>query len=91
MKVLIATIISTPINFPSHKLFLYRKLNELKSGNGILMLKDANNDGRADAQTGFGNYTGTGIAIKNGYLYASSDDEVFRYKFNSYIGPSDGG
>jgi glucose/arabinose dehydrogenase len=31
----------------------------------------------------FGNYGGTGIAIKSGYLYASSDNSVFRYKFNS--------
>lgn len=38
----------------------------------------------------FGNYTGTGIAIKNGYLYASSDDEVFRYKFNANNEIADG-
>ena len=34
-------------------------------------------------QTGFGKYTGTGIAIKNGYLYASSNTEVFRYKLDA--------
>lgn len=62
---------------------IFIKLNELKGGNGILMLKDTDGDGRADNQTGFGNYTGTGISIRNGYLYASSDDEVFRYKFTS--------
>jgi len=58
---------------------VYVKLSELKNGNGILVLKDANNDGRADSETGFANYTGTGIAIKNGFLYASSDSQVFRY------------
>ena len=26
---------------------------------------------------------GTGIVIKNGYLYASSDDDVYRYKLNA--------
>jgi len=62
---------------------VYVKLNELKSGNGILVLKDSDNDGRADSQQGFGNYAGTGIAIRDGYLYASSDEEVFRYRFNS--------
>jgi hypothetical protein len=29
------------------------------------------------------NYNGTGIAIKNGYLYASSDDDVYRYKLDA--------
>lgn len=62
---------------------VYVKLNELKSGNGILVLKDSDNDGRSDSQQGFGNYAGTGIAIRDGYLYASSDEEVFRYRFNS--------
>jgi glucose/arabinose dehydrogenase len=62
---------------------IFVKLSELKNGNGILMLKDPDNDGRTDSQVGFGNYTGTGIAIKDGYLYASSDDAIYRYKFNS--------
>ena len=62
---------------------IFIKLTELKNGNGILLLKDADKDGRADSETGFGNFTGTGIAIKNGYLYASSDDAIFRYKLNS--------
>lgn len=62
---------------------IYVKLNALKSGNGIMLLKDGDNDGRADSQTGFGNFAGTGIAIRDGYLYASSDDEIFRYKFGS--------
>ena len=59
---------------------VYVRLSELKNGKGILVLKDANNDGRADSETGFGNYTGTGVAIKNGYLYASSDQAIFRYR-----------
>ena len=62
---------------------IYLKLNELKGGKGIVKLTDSNNDGKADNQTMFGDYMGTGIAIKDGYLYASSDEEVFRYKFNN--------
>src|SRR5688572_12825675 len=62
---------------------IFVKLSELKNGNGILMLKDPDNDGRTDSQVGFGNYAGTGIAIKDGYLYASSDDAIYRYKFTS--------
>ena len=62
---------------------VYVKLSELKSGNGIILLKDNDTDGRAETQIGFGNYRGTGLAIKDGFLYASSDQEVFRYKFNA--------
>lgn len=61
---------------------IYIKLERLKSGKGILRLSDKNGDGRIDDTTGFGAFIGTGIAIKNGYLYASSNSEVYRYKFN---------
>lgn len=53
-----------------------------KKGFGTVVLFDTNKDGAIDDSTGFGNYGGTGIAIKNGYLYASSDSQVFRYKLN---------
>ncbi len=62
---------------------VYVKLEKLKGGKGIFRLHDSNGDGKADEITGFGNYIGTGIAIKNGYLYASSDEEVFRYKLDA--------
>ncbi|MES2005281.1 MAG: PQQ-dependent sugar dehydrogenase [Bacteroidota bacterium] len=58
-------------------------MGRVAEGKGILKLHDANGDGKSDATTGMGNYGGTGIAIKNGYLYASSDEEVFRYKLNA--------
>lgn len=60
---------------------VYVKLGKLKDGKGILVLRKKN--GKYELINSFGNYTGTGIAIKNGYLYASSDNEVFRYKFNT--------
>ena len=59
---------------------IYVKLEKLKENRGILRLRDTNNDGVADSISGFGNYGGTGIAIKNGFLYASSDDNIYRYK-----------
>ena len=62
---------------------VYVKLERLKDGNGIYKLTDANKDGIAENAIGFGNYTGTGMAIKNGYLYASSDDAVYRYKMEN--------
>ena len=62
---------------------IYVKLEKLKDNRGIIRLRDTNNDGVADSVTGFGNYGGTGIAIKNGYLYASSDDNIYRYKIDN--------
>ncbi|MBS1643052.1 MAG: PQQ-dependent sugar dehydrogenase [Bacteroidetes bacterium] len=64
---------------------VYVKLNfnkRSKYKNAILHLIDTNGDGIMDSIQPIGNYVGTGIAIKNGYLYASSDEEVFRYKLN---------
>lgn len=62
---------------------IYVKLSNAYKGKTIYYLHDNNSDGKTELQTGFGDYTGTGIAIKNGYLYASSDEEVFRYKLNA--------
>src|SRR5882724_323470 len=62
---------------------VYVKLDKLKDGKGIIVLRDANKDGKYEVVKSFGNFTGTGITVKNGYLYASSDEEVFRYKMNA--------
>lgn len=61
---------------------IYVKLASLRGGKGIIVLREKAN-GRAEVQTSFANYAGTGIAIKNGYLYSSSDSVVYRYKLNS--------
>lgn len=61
---------------------IYVKLSKLKDGKGIYRLRDTNGDGLTDDLQGFGDYTGTGILIKNGYLYASSNSGVFKYKLN---------
>jgi glucose/arabinose dehydrogenase len=62
---------------------IYVKMSEARGNKGIIELKDKNGDGIADETSSFGNYGGTGIAIKDGYLYASSNSEVFRYKLNA--------
>ncbi len=67
----------------SEKGDVFVKLEKLKNGNGIYQLKDQNGDGVADSYKGFGNYTGTGIGINNGFLYASSDEGVYRYKMTN--------
>ncbi len=66
---------------PSGTLFV--KLDKLKDGKGIAQIRDTNGDGRADETTYFGSYAGTGMAIQNGYLYASSDTSVYRYKMTN--------
>lgn len=61
---------------------IFVKLETLRNGKGIIRLRDKNKDGVADDSFHFGNYTGTGITIKNGYLYASSDEDIYRYKLS---------
>ncbi len=47
---------------------------------GIYALRDADGDGRADVVQEFGTGGGTGIALRDGWLYHSTDDHVFRYR-----------
>ena len=54
------------------------KLDRLRSGKGIFQLR-ANKNGAYEPVDSFGNFTGTGILVKNGFLYASGDDAVYRY------------
>src|SRR5687768_11780186 len=62
---------------------IYIKIERVRNGKGIIRLRDTDGDGKIDDTSGFGNYGGTGIAIKNGYLYASSNTDVYRYKLNN--------
>ncbi len=59
---------------------VYVKLSRLKDGKGILYL--SKKDGKLSQQLAFGDYPGTGILIKNNYLYASSNDDVYRYQLD---------
>lgn len=56
-----------------------RKIN----GKGIFVLKNIGTNTKLSIIDTFCNYGGTGIVIKDHYLYASSDEEVFRYKLNA--------
>ena len=57
---------------PNGNLFL--KLEKLRDGAGIVLWKDKDHDGVYEDSLLFGNYIGTGIAIKDHYLYASSNN-----------------
>ncbi len=63
--------------------YVYVKLASNKNGKTIVRLKDKNGDGKSDEEIDFGSFKGTGIKVKDGYLYASSDQEVYRFKLNA--------
>ncbi len=62
---------------------IYVKLNQPKDGKGIVYLQDKDGDGVADSTSTFANYGGTGIYLTDGNLYATSDQEIFRYKLDA--------
>lgn len=83
----VATILGTELGATRHLTVsktgvIYAKLSKLKDGKGTVVLRDENKDGNIDKTEMFGDYPGTGITIKNGYLYASSNTGVYRYKLN---------
>lgn len=80
-------VIATDLGTPRHLTIakngdIYAKLKTLKNGKGIYLLRDTNNDGVIDETKLFGNFPGTGIQINNGFLYASSNKGIYRYKMN---------
>jgi len=58
---------------------VYVALRTPAEGGGIAALRDRDGDGTADRVDYFGEHAGTGIAIRDGFLYASSDDAIYRY------------
>jgi glucose/arabinose dehydrogenase len=58
---------------------VYVALREPTEGGGIAALRDEDGDGRADQVEYFGDHAGTGIGIRDGFLYASSDRAILRY------------
>ena len=82
-----ATVIADSLGLLRHMAInkngdIYVKLSFPKDGNGIYFLSDTDHNGSLDKKTGFADYSGTGIRIKNGYLYSASNSAVYRYKLN---------
>ena len=48
-------------------------------GGGIVALRDADNDGRAEIVERFADHYGTGLQLRGNYLYVSTTTEVYRY------------
>jgi len=67
---------------------IYVKANKFIKGGMNYVLRDLNNDGRADLIANFGPIAregayATSMRIHNGYLYTSSEMLVYRYKLDS--------
>jgi glucose/arabinose dehydrogenase len=54
--------------------------NQQDAPGGIVALRDTSGDGRADVRERFGANGGTGVALRNGYLYFASDTAIVRYR-----------
>jgi glucose/arabinose dehydrogenase len=54
--------------------------NEGSTTGGIVALHDSDGDGKFDKKERFGDTGGTGIALRNGYLYLATPNTVVRYK-----------
>jgi glucose/arabinose dehydrogenase len=50
---------------------------------GIVALRDSDGDGKMDMRETFGARGGTGIALRNGYLYVGTNTSVERYKMTA--------
>lgn len=51
-----------------------------RNGGGIVALRDSDGDGRLETKETFGDGSGTGVALHNGYLYVAKVNSVERYK-----------
>lgn len=54
-------------------------LREQNQGGGVVVLRDDDGDGAVDHSVYFGEHAGTGLEIHDGFLYASSDEAIYRY------------
>ncbi len=59
---------------------VYAVLSSEKDGGGVAVLRDTDGDGTADSIRYFGDVTGTGIALHDGYLYVGENTRVVRFR-----------
>lgn len=63
----------------AHNGVLYGILRSPEEGHGLVAMRDANSDGKAETIHRFGEITGTGVLAHDDWLYASSDTAVYRW------------
>lgn len=59
---------------------VYAALSNKHDGGGVAVLRDTNGDGTADSIRYFGDVTGTGIALHDGFVYVGETDRVVRFR-----------
>jgi glucose/arabinose dehydrogenase len=59
---------------------VYVRLREASGGGSIVALRDEDGDGRADRIERFDEAGGTGIGLRDGWLYVSTNREVYRWR-----------
>lgn len=59
---------------------VYAVLSRQHHGGGVVVLRDTNGDGVADFVRYFGDVSGTGIAIHDGYLYVGENTRIVRFR-----------
>ncbi|MGH8161131.1 MAG: hypothetical protein ACRESR_03080, partial [Gammaproteobacteria bacterium] len=69
---------------------VYGALSSRHEGGGIVILHDANGNGHADSTHYFGDVSGTGIALHDGYLYFAETTRILRFKLSSKTGLPEG-
>ncbi|MEX1062670.1 MAG: PQQ-dependent sugar dehydrogenase [Balneolaceae bacterium] len=62
---------------------VYVALRRTENRPGVAALRDTTGDGVADRLEYFGDYTGTGIGLHNGFLYIAPDTAVVRYSMEN--------
>ncbi|OPZ02442.1 MAG: Glucose / Sorbosone dehydrogenase [candidate division BRC1 bacterium ADurb.BinA364] len=60
---------------------VYAALRSRVEGKGLVALRDADGDGKAERVEYFGDTPGTGLALYKQYLYFGADDAVYRFPF----------
>jgi glucose/arabinose dehydrogenase len=65
---------------PNGDLFISLNSSGRGASAGVVALHDSDGDGTFDKQETFGDTRGTGIALRNGYLYLATPNSVLRYK-----------
>ena len=60
---------------------IYVRLARKVDGHGTLLLHEEND--KASVVYGFGNFGGTGVYLRDSYLYTASNSEIFRYKLDA--------
>ena len=87
-----ATEFATDANQPRHLAVadngtVYVNLASEGDDGGLMALRDSNDDGKADERATFGKGGGTGLAIHDGWLYAATVTDIYRYRLGDSLTP----